>query len=77
MKELINAVDNLPWIVKILLCLPVVAIVWSVYRLIKSISVGNVLGIVLSIVLLVAGPSFFWIFDLICVILNKKIWWFC
>lgn len=77
MKELINAVDNLPWIVKILLCLPVVAIVWSVYRLIRSISSGNVLGIVLSIVLLVAGPSFFWIIDLICVLVKKNVWWFC
>ncbi len=77
MKELINAVDNLPWIVKIILCLPVVAIVWSVYRLIRSISAGNVLGIVLSIVLLVAGPSFFWIIDLICVLLKKNVWWFC
>lgn len=77
MKELINAVDNLPWIVKIILCLPVVAVVWSVYRLIRSISAGNVLGIVLSAVLLVAGPSFFWIIDLVCVLVKKNVWWFC
>ena len=76
MKDLIKAIDNLPFIVKILLCLPVVAIVWQVYRLIKSISDGNVLGIVLAIVLLVAGPSIFWIFDLVCVLLKGKIWWF-
>ena len=75
MKDLIKAIDNLPFIVKILLCLPVVAIVWQVYRLIKSISDGNVLGIVLAIVLLVAGPAFFWIIDLVCILLKGNIWW--
>ena len=77
MKDLIKAIDNLPWIVKVILCLPVVAIVWSIYRLVKSIDAGNVLGIVLSIILLFAGPTFVWIIDLICVLVNKKIWWFC
>lgn len=77
MKDIIKTIDELPFIVKIILSLPVVAIVWSVYRLLRSIDAKNTLAIVLSIVLLVAGPAFFWIVDMICVIINKKIWWLC
>jgi hypothetical protein len=51
-------------------------IVWTVYRLIKSLDVKNTAGIVVSIVMFFFAP-FIWLVDLICVILNKKIWWFC
>lgn len=77
MKDLIKTIDNLPWIVKIILCLPGIAIFWAFYRIIKSVEAKNVLGIVLGAILIVCGPSFFWIIDLICVILYKKIWWLC
>lgn len=77
MKDLIKAIDNLPWIVKIILCLPVIAIVWSIYRLARSIVAGNLLGIIVSIILLFAGPAIVWVIDLVCVLLNKKVWWFC
>ena len=76
MKDLINAIDNLPWIVKLILCIPVLDIVWTVYRLLRSIDAKNTVGIVVSIILFVCAP-FVWLVDLICVILNKKVWWFC
>lgn len=76
MKAFIDAMDNLPWIVKLLLCIPALDIVWTVYRLIKSLDAKNTLGIVISIVLFFFSP-FVWLIDLICVILNKKVWWFC
>ena len=77
MKDLIKAMDNLPWIVKLILCIPVLQIVWGIYRVIRSLEAKNVLGIILSILLIFPGASFVWIVDLICVILNKKVWWFC
>lgn len=76
MKDIIKAFDNLPLIVKIILALPGIAIIWQIYRLLKSISDGNVFGIILAIVLLVAGPTFFWIIDLVCIILKGNVWWF-
>ncbi|MBQ4096788.1 MAG: hypothetical protein IJC62_01370 [Clostridia bacterium] len=76
MKDIIKAFDNLPLIVKIILALPGIAIIWQIYRLIKSLNDGNVLGIILAIVLLVAGPTFFWIIDLVCIILKGNVWWF-
>ncbi|MBR4032888.1 MAG: hypothetical protein IKJ07_09170 [Clostridia bacterium] len=76
MKDFIKAIDNLPWIVKLILCIPVLDIVWTIYRLVKSIDVQNTLGIVVSIILFFFAP-FVWLIDLICVIVNKKVWWFC
>lgn len=76
MKDLIKALDNLSWVVKLILCIPVLDIVWTVYRLLRSIKAKNTLAIVLSIVLFLCAP-FIWIFDLICIILNNKVWWFC
>ena len=76
MKDLIKALDNLSWVVKLILCIPLLDIVWTVYRLLRSLETKNVLGIVLSIVLFFFAP-FVWLVDLICVILNKQVWWFC
>ena len=76
MKDLIKALDNLPWIVKLILCVPALDLVWAVYRLVKSIDANNMVGIIASIILFFCAP-FWWIIDIICVIRNKKIWWFC
>jgi len=76
MKDIIKAFDNLPLIVKIILSLPGIAIIWQVYRLIKSLDEKNTLGIILAIVPLLAGPTFFWIIDLVCILLKGNIWWF-
>lgn len=76
MKDLIKALDNLSWVVKLILCIPLLDVVWTVYRLLRSLEAKNVLGIVLSIVLFFFAP-FVWLVDLICVILNKQVWWFC
>jgi hypothetical protein len=76
MKDLIKAMDNLDWVIKLILCIPVLDIVWNVYRLLRSIDASNVLGIILSIVLIIGAPIV-WLVDLICVIVNKKVWWFC
>lgn len=76
MKELIKTFDNLPLLVKIILSLPGIAVIWQIYRLVKSINDNNAVGMVLAVVLLFAGPSFFWIIDLICILVKGHIWWF-
>lgn len=75
MKQLIQAIDDLPPIVKIIFCLPGIDIIWNVYRLCRSIDAQNVLGVVLALILIFVGIVFFWVIDLICVLLNGKIWW--
>ena len=75
MKSFIKAIDGLPLIVKIILCIPVLDFVWSVYKLFKSIEKNNVVGIIIGIVLLVFGCWFVWIIDLITLILKGQVWW--
>jgi hypothetical protein len=75
MKDFIKTMDNLPWIVKLILCLPALDIVWNIVRLLKSYSKSNMVGLVLAIALLFIGVPFMWLIDLICVFLNGKIWW--
>ncbi len=77
MKDVIKTFEDLPFIVKILLCIPAVDIVWTIYRVIRSLDAKNTVAIVASIVLIVVGIPFMWLVDLICVLVNKKIWWIC
>ena len=75
MKGFISAMDNLPMWAKILLAIPMLDIIWVVYRLCKSIDSKNTLGIVLAIVLIVVGIPFLWLVDIISLILTDKVLW--
>ena len=74
MKSFIKAIDGLPLIVKIILCIPVLDIVWTIYKLFKSIEKNNVLGIVIAIILFFFAP-FVWLIDLITLLLKGQVWW--
>ena len=55
-----------------------VGIYGNLLRLFKSLAAGNLLGIILSALLLLSGGFVVvWIIDLVCVLLGKNIWWFC
>ena len=76
MKNLIKALDELPFIVKLILCVPALDIIWCVSRVCRSYLKQNTLGMILAILTIIPGATFVWIVDMICVLLNKKIWWF-
>lgn len=71
MKDLIKAIDNLPWIVKLILCLPGLDIVWAIYRIVKGIENKDTVLLIIGIVWVVAGTTITWIWDLITTILYK------
>jgi len=75
MKNFINAMDELPLIVKIILAIPALDIIWNIYRLCRSIVKGNIVGIILSVLLITVGLAFMWLIDIICILLNNKVWW--
>lgn len=75
MKDLIKAIDGLPKIVRFLGTL-IWGILPNIYRLCRSIAKQDVLGIVLAIILLIFnGFVILWIIDLVCILLDKPIWW--
>ncbi len=75
MKGFIKSMDNLSLLFKIILAIPVLDIVWVVYRLVKSIVKKITLGIVLGVILIIVGLPFLWIIDLITIILSGKVIW--
>jgi hypothetical protein len=77
MKDLVKAMDNLPKIVKLILCIPCIAIVWAIYRVVRSLVAGNTLAAVTAVVLIFVGIPFLWLIDLICILLGNKVWWIC
>ena len=73
MKEYINALDNLPLIVKIILALPAIDILWGIYRILYALVENNTTALIVSIVLLFLQP-FVAIFDIVMLLLNGKVW---
>lgn len=76
MKALINAFDGLPFIVKLLFCIPALNIVWQIYKICRSADKGNVLGIVLGVLCIIPGAFFIWLIDLVTLIVKgDRVWW--
>lgn len=71
--KFVKAIDNLPWIVKLLLCLPIVDIIWAIYRIVKGVAKGNAILIIAGILWIVLGAVILWLIDLICIIIFKNI----
>ena len=72
MKEFLSAIDNLPKIAKIILCLPVIDIIWAIYRIVKGIDTSNTVLIVVGILWIVFGCVVTWVLDLVFLILGKE-----
>lgn len=72
MKGFVKAMDSLPWIVKLILCIPALDIVWAIYRIVKGIATGSVITLVAGILWIIPGSIVCWILDLITTIIAGK-----
>ena len=68
MNELLKAVDEMPLIVKVILCLPCVDVFYGICRIVKGAVKNDLVWIVLAILTVVLGAFFIWILDLIWVL---------
>ena len=71
-NALIAAIDDLPLIVKLILCIPAIDIIWGIYRIVKYLEPMDPIMLVLSILTIVPGAAFIWVLDFICVLLKGK-----
>lgn len=76
MKELTKSMEKLPLIVKLILCIPFLDIVWSVWKLLKGIISGDVLKIILGILTIIPGAAIMWLLDIIWMLIYKRPFWF-
>ncbi len=75
MKDLVKALEGLPYIVRVLLTL-LYGVYGNLMRLFRSLAKNNLVGIILAVVLLICGGFvILWIWDVIRVILGKQVWW--
>lgn len=75
MNSVIKFFDGLPLIVKVILALPVLDVLWAVYRLCRSIDKGNAVGIILGVLMLLFCPVILWIVDIITLLVIGKVIW--
>ena len=69
MKDIIKIFDELPFIVKLILCIPALDIVWAIYRIMKGLVKNDSFLLVIGILWIIPGAVFAWAFDLITVAL--------
>ena len=72
MKNFIKMINDLPKLVKIILCLPMLDIIWAIYRIVKGIDKKNNVLLVLGILWIIPGAAFAWVVDIITTILYDK-----
>lgn len=75
MNSIVKSFDSLPKIIKFIFALPVLDIIWAIYRLIRSIAKKSVIATVLAVIMLVVCPILFWIVDMITNLLFNKVLW--
>lgn len=72
MKEFIKTIDNLPFALKLLFCIPALDIIWAIYRIIKGYSTNNTLLMIIGVLWIVPGVTIGWIIDIVTTLLNGK-----
>lgn len=72
MKGFIKWMDSAPLLIKILFALPVLNVVYAIYRIAKGLDKGNLLLVIVGIIWIFLGTTILWIVDLICIILFGK-----
>ena len=71
MQSFIKTIDELPFAVKIILCLFGLVIVWAIYRIVKGIDKKDTFLLIVGIIWVIGAVSIAWLIDLVTVILNK------
>ena len=72
MKGFVKWMDDAPLWLKIVFALPVLDIVWAVYRLIKGAAYGKISLILGGILWIILGWAILWIIDIICVCIFRE-----
>lgn len=75
MKGFIVAMEKLPLLVKVILAIPMLDIIWVVYRIVRSIDKQSTFGILLGVLLIFIGIPFLWLIDIITILVTGNVWW--
>ena len=73
MKSFVKWMDNAPLWLKIIFALPVIDIMWAIYRIVKGIAYNKPLTLVAGILWIILGSVILWLVDLISIIVKGKL----
>lgn len=64
--------DKAPLWLKVIFALPVLDIIWAIYRIVKGAGTGKILTLVAGILWILLGWAILFIIDIVCILLYKK-----
>ena len=65
--------DELPLVLKIILAIPMLDIVWAIYRIIKGVAYKNVVTLIAGILWIIPGSVVCWILDIVFLVTTHKL----
>lgn len=71
-KTFIKWMDDLPWLLQIIFCIPLLDIVWGVYRVVKGLIKEDGIMLIVGILWIIPGTVFGWVVDLVTTIVWKR-----
>lgn len=63
--KFVKWMDELPFVVKVIFCLPLLDITWAIYRIIKGAELKNNGLLIVGILWIVLGWNILWIIDIV------------
>ena len=72
MKELVKKLNGLDLLFKLILCIPVLDLVWSVGRVLNGLAKKDILWTIIGILTIVPGAFFMWLVDLVLILMRGK-----
>ena len=74
MNDYVKAIDKLPFILKLILALPVLdGIIYGIYRIAKGLQNNDMLMVIIGIIWIFAGATILWVIDFISVLMYGKV----
>lgn len=70
--KFVQWMDDLPFIGKVLLCLPLLDLSWGIYRIVKGAELKNTGLLVVGIIWIVLGWNILWVIDIVTTLLMGK-----
>lgn len=70
--KFVQWMDELPYITKILFCLPFLDVFWAIYRIVKGGELKNNGLLIIGVLWIVFGWNVLWIIDMVTTIIQGK-----
>lgn len=75
MKSFLESINKLPKYVKIILALPILDIIWIVYRVGLSMEKDNKTNVLLAVVAGIVTLPILWLIDILTLCIYDKVLW--